>query len=88
MRYIERRAYRAWTNGFSPQRFHALAHRHANVTWVFAIAALIVWYFAGWGWALISLGLAAIAFAQRIAATAVALRLQELYDVTGRKPQE
>jgi hypothetical protein len=88
MRYIEQRAVRAWANGCSPQRYRTRADRYANVTWVLVIAALMVGYFAGWGWALISWGLAAATFAQSIAATRIAGRLQEIYETTGRKPQE
>jgi hypothetical protein len=73
MRYIEQRAVRAWAKGYSPQRYRTLAHRYANLTRVLVIAALVVGYFAGWRWALISWGLAAVAFAQSIAATRIAL---------------
>lgn len=88
MRYVERVAYHAWANGYSSRRYHTLAHRHANVTWGFAIAAVTVWYFAGWQWALISWGLASITFAQSMLATRVAVRLEQLYETTGRKPRE
>jgi len=69
---------RAWASGRTPEEFHAKAQMHANGTWSFVIIALVVWYFAGWVWALIPAALGIITALQSISATTVAARIEQL----------
>jgi hypothetical protein len=77
-----------WFKGRNPQAFHAAAQRHANATWVLLIIAGIVWYVAGWKWALIPAALGAFTIVQSVSATSIASKLATLYEKRGRKPLE
>jgi len=85
---IEKLARRAWVHGRSPERYRRLAGKAADVAWIFVAMSLFVWLFAGWAWALIALALALGAFGQSVAAKLIGARLQELYDMTGKKPTD
>jgi hypothetical protein len=77
-----------WVKRRDPQTFHAAAQRHANATGIFLIIAGIVWYVAGWKWALIPAALGAFTAVQSVSAIAIASKLATLYEKTGRKPLE
>ena len=77
-----------WVKRRDPQTFHAAAQRHANATWVFLLIAGIVWYVAGWKWALIPAALGVFTAVQSVIAIAIASKLATLYEKRGRKPLE
>ena len=60
----------------SSSEFSAAAQRHANATWFFVIAALVVWYFWGWIWALLPIALAAYTALQSTSSTMIATRIK------------
>lgn len=68
----------AWASDRTPEEFHAKAQMHANGTWAFGVIALVVWYFAGWIWALLPAALGVITALQSISCTKVAVRMEEL----------
>ena len=74
----DRMAYLAYTKRWRAEHFHATAQRQANATWFFGIVALAVWYFAGWGWALIPAGIAALYAFKSISKTMIAIRLERI----------
>lgn len=69
---------KALEKGSNSAELSAAAQRHANSTWFYLIAAAIVWYFFGWGWALIPLAFAAFKILQSVSATLIATRLKTL----------
>lgn len=72
----DRLARKAITDGHGREHFHHAAQKHANATWVMLIAALAVWYFVGWQWALIPAILGAYTALSSISSTMVASRLE------------
>jgi hypothetical protein len=66
----------AIAKGKSSSEFTAAAQRKANATWLFVIAAGIVWYFWGWVWALIPIVLGVYTALQSISSTMVSERLK------------
>jgi hypothetical protein len=69
-------AVKAREMGKSAAEFKSGARRKANATWPFLIVAGAVWYFAGWGWALIPAAIAAWNAFQSVSATMIATRLE------------
>lgn len=69
-------AQKAIAMGKSSPEFTAAAQKHANATWFYVIAAGVVWYFFGWGWALVPIALGVYAAFQSISATMIATRLE------------
>lgn len=63
--------------GQTEAEFRVSGEKHANATLVFLIAGGIIWYFAGWQWALIAFGCAAYAMLKGISATGVANKLAD-----------
>jgi hypothetical protein len=53
MPFHDKAASKAIASGKGADYFRAAAQKHANVTWFLLIAAGAIWYFIGWGWALI-----------------------------------
>lgn len=64
-------------DGNTSAQFRAAAQRHANATWYVLFAAVAIWYFAGWKWAMILVAFAAFKAIQSISATSVAVRLEK-----------
>jgi len=69
---------KALLDGDGPEKFHTTAQRYANSTWFWIITAVAVWYFFGWGWAILPAALALAATGSSILATRVAYKLEEL----------
>jgi hypothetical protein len=53
MSFNDRAASKAIASGKGAADFSVAAQKHANATWFYLIVAGSVWYFTGWGWALI-----------------------------------
>lgn len=70
-------ARKAISRGHGREQFHHAAQKHANATWVMLIAALAVWHFFGWKWALIPAVLGAYTALSSISSTMVATRLEK-----------
>ena len=70
-------AARATAMGKTAADFKGGAQRKANVTWLFLIVAGAVWYFVGWGWAVIPACIAAFSAMQSVRATMIAARLDK-----------
>lgn len=75
-------AQKAVSMGKGAAEFSAAAQKHANATWFYAIVAGVVWYFFGWGWALILIVLAIYTAFQSVSATMVAARIGKLKQST------
>lgn len=69
-------AYKALLSGKTAAEFNVAAQKHANATWAYLIAAGVVWYFAGFGWALIPGVLGIFTAIQSISSTMIATRLE------------
>lgn len=69
-------AQKAASMGKSSSEFTAAAQQHANATWFYLIVAGIVWYFFGWGWALIPAAFGIYSIFHSISATLVATKLE------------
>jgi hypothetical protein len=63
-------AQKAKAMGKSSSEFTIAAQRHANATWFLVIAAVFVWYFWGWVWALIPIVSGVLTAFQSIRGTA------------------
>lgn len=74
----DRMAYLAHSKHWTAEHFHAGAQRQANATWFFGIVALAIWYFAGWGWALIPTAIAALYALNSISKTMIGTRLERI----------
>ena len=71
-------ASKAISSGKGTADFSAAAQKHANATWFFLIAASAIWYFFGWGWALIPVAIGISTAVQSVSATMVATRIEKL----------
>ena len=71
-------ARKAFARGDGRDNFLRAAQQHANATWVCVIAALAVWYFLGWAWALVPAVLGVYAALKSVSATMVATRLENM----------
>lgn len=74
----DRIAETALDDGNTPHQFRAAAKSHAKAFWLFAAIGAGVWFFAGWGWSLMPLGLALLVAVQSISSTLTAKRLERL----------
>ncbi len=70
-------AHMAVAAGHTPAKFYTAAQNHANMTWIFVIAAGVVLYFAGWAWALIPAAVGVFSALRSVSATMVAVRLEK-----------
>ncbi len=73
----DKMAFKAASMGKTSAEFHASAQRHANATWGSAILAGVVWYFAGWLWALIPAAIGLFTIAKSASSTMIATRLEK-----------
>lgn len=62
--------------GKTASEFTKASQNHAKATLISLIIAGIVWYFWGWKWALIPIGLGLITALQSISSTMIAERLK------------
>ena len=74
----KRLALQALSRGNRARDFKFAAQKHADVAWFYAIAGGIIWYFLGWGWALIPFGLSILTVIQSISATLIAENIEAL----------
>ncbi len=68
----------SFLKGRRSTEFTVAAQRHADAAWFLLIFAVVVWYFWGWGWALIPIMLGVYAILKSISSTMVATRLTEM----------
>lgn len=78
MSFHDEAASRAFTMGKTKEEFEIAAQKHANASWLFAIVAAAVWYFFGWGWALIPVAICLAMVVQSVSATKIAIQLERL----------
>ena len=78
MSFHDQIAEAALRDGNTPDQFRAAAQRHAKAFWFLAILAAAVWFFAGWGWAVVPLGLALVTAFQSVSSTLTARKLKPL----------
>lgn len=78
MSFHDRLAEAALRDGNTAEQFRAAAQKHANAFWFYAAIGAAVWYFAGWGWSLIPLGVAVFTALQSASSTLTARRLEQL----------
>ena len=71
-------AIEAISRGKNARDLHGCSQEHANAAWLYAIAGSIIWYFFGWGWALIPFGFGIYAATQSISATLIAENIEAL----------
>jgi hypothetical protein len=71
-------AQKAVSRGKGAAEFSAAAQKHANATWFYVITAGVVWYFFGWGWALIPIALGAYTAFQSVSSTMIAAKIEKL----------
>ena len=74
--FHDRVALKALEDGGTSGQFRKAAQDHAKACWFCLILAGIVWYFAGWAWALLPLALAVFVALQSISSTFTAQRLE------------
>ena len=75
-------ASKAISSGKGAADFSAAAQKHANATWFFLIVAGAIWYFLGWGWALIPVAIGIYTAVQSVSATMVATRIEKLKKIS------
>ena len=73
----EQMAAKAKLDGKTSAEFYAAAQKHANATWIWVIVGGVVWYFAGWGWALLPFAVAIFTMFQSFSATAIANNMRK-----------
>ena len=73
----DRLAFKALTMGKNSKEFTAAAQRHANSSWFCLFIAGVVWYFAGFVWALIPIAFMTFFIIQSISSTLVSTKLEK-----------
>ncbi len=82
MQLHDKLAQKAFLAGRTASEFHVAAQRKANATWLFLIAAGVVWYFVNWAWAIVPAVLAAFTGLHSVSATLIEARLEKLEALT------
>jgi hypothetical protein len=68
----------AYLAGRRAADFASAAQRNANAFWFYAVAVAIVWWLAGWKWALMPTALALYCAINSVSATLIQTRLERL----------
>ena len=85
MSFHTKLARKALLMGHSPQDIRVGAQNCANAFWITAVIGVIVWFFAGWKWALIPFGYAVYKIFSSFSAS---LTAEEMAKLTGQqRPQ-
>ena len=74
----DRMALKAFREGQTSLLYHRAAQGNANKFWAWLAIGGIVWYFAGWMWALIPFALGVLRAVMSISSTMVAARLEKI----------
>ncbi|MGH7485160.1 MAG: hypothetical protein ACREMY_06085 [bacterium] len=83
MGLFDRFAGHAFLSGKRARQFEVAAQQHAKAFWLLLIVGGIVWWLAGWEWALVPAALAAWTAFKSMSATMMRTRLEKLERETG-----